>query len=87
MKRLISRPQSTIDLAKAMQEKKIVLFNLNKGVLQDAEVQVLGSLILMKFFSAALGRARIPEADRVPFHLYVDEFQAFATDSVPRMFS
>lgn len=87
MKRLISRPNNTIDLAKAMQEKKIVLFNLNKGVLQDIEVQVLGSLILTKFFSAALARARIPEAERTPFHLYVDEFQTFATDSVPRMFS
>ena len=87
MKRLINRPDSTIDLAQAMADKKIVLFNLSKGVLQDIECQVLGSLILMKFFSAALGRARIPAEQRAPFHLYVDEFQTFATDSVSRMFS
>jgi hypothetical protein len=87
MKRLINRPDSTIDLAQAMADKKIVLFNLSKGVLQDIECQVLGSLILMKFFSAALGRSRIPEEQRAPFHLYVDEFQTFATDSVTRMFS
>ncbi len=87
MKRLINRPDSTIDLAQAMADKKIVLFNLSKGVLQDIECKVLGSLILMKFFSAALGRARIPAEQRPPFHLYVDEFQTFATDSVPRMFS
>lgn len=87
MKRLINRPDSTIDLAQAMADRKIVLFNLSKGVLQDIECQVLGSLILMKFFSAALGRARVPEEQRAPFHLYVDEFQTFATDSVPRMFS
>lgn len=87
MKRLINRPDSTIDLAQAMADKKIVLFNLSKGVLQDIECQVLGSLILMKFFSAALGRARVPEEQRAPFHLYVDEFQTFATDSVSRMFS
>lgn len=87
MKRLINRPDSTIDLAQAMADKKIVLFNLSKGVLQDVECQVLGSLILMKFFSAALGRARVPAEQRAPFHLYVDEFQTFATDSVTRMFS
>lgn len=87
MKRLLSRPDSTIDLGQAMRDKKIVLFNLSKGVLQETEVQVLGSLILMKFFSAALGRARIPAEQRTPFHLYVDEFQTFATDSVPRLFS
>ena len=87
MKRLLSRPDSTIDLAQAMRDKKIVLFNLNKSVLQDTEAQVLGSLILMKFFSAALARARLPADQRPPFHLYVDEFQSFATDSVPRMFA
>lgn len=87
MKRLINRPDSTIDFTQAMADKKIVLFNLSKGVLQDIECQVLGSLILMKFFSAALGRARVPVEQRAPFHLYVDEFQTFATDSVPRMFS
>lgn len=87
MKRLINRPDSTIDIAQAMADKKIVLFNLSKGVLQDTECQVLGSLILMKFFSAALGRARVPAEQRAPYHLYVDEFQTFATDSVTRMFS
>lgn len=87
MKRLINRPDSTIDIAQAMADGKIILFNFNKGVLQDSECQVLGSLILMKFFSAALSRSHIPVEHRTPFHLYVDEFQTFATDSVPRMFS
>ena len=87
MKRLISRPDSTIDLGQAMQERKIVLFNLNKGVLNEIECQVLGSLVLSKFFGAALGRSRMPEAQRVPFHLYVDEAASFANDATPRLFS
>jgi hypothetical protein len=87
MKRLISRPDSTVDLARAMREKKIVLFNLSKGVLNDTECQVLGSLILSKFFAAALGRAGLPESQRPPFHLYVDEFASFANDTTPRLFS
>ena len=87
MKRLIGRPDSTIDLGQAMQDRKIVLFNLNKGVLNEIECQILGSLILTKFFGAALGRSRIPEAQRVPFHLYVDEAATFANDSTPRLFS
>lgn len=87
MKRLINRPDSSIDFAKAMQERKIVLFNLNKGLLSDSECQILGSLILSKFFSAALSRARLPEAQRTPFHLYVDEFASFANDATPRLFS
>jgi hypothetical protein len=87
MKRLINRPDSTIDLSKAMQEKKIVLFNLNKGLLSEIECQVLGSLVLSMFFSAALRRAHVPENKRTQFHLYVDEFATFANDSTPRLFS
>lgn len=87
MKRLINRPDSSIDLGQAMRDKKIVLFNLNKGVLNETECQVLGSLILTKFFAAALGRARLPEEQRTPFHLYVDEFASFANDATPRLFS
>ena len=87
MKRLLCRPNSTINLAQAMREKKIVLFNLNKGVLQDIECQVLGSLVLMKFFSAALSARHTTAEGRPAFHLYVDEFQTFATDSVPKLFS
>lgn len=87
MKRLLCRPNSTINLAQAMREKKIVLFNLNKGVLQDIECQVLGSLILMKFFSAALSARQTTAEGRPAFHLYVDEFQTFCSDSVPKLFS
>jgi hypothetical protein len=34
-----------------------------------------------------MGRADIPEADRIPFYLYVDEFQNFATDSFATILS
>lgn len=86
MQRVLNRPDSTIDLAQAMREKKIVLFNLSRGVLQDIECQVLGSLILTKFFSAAVRRSP-REAEMAPMHLYVDEFQTLATDSTPRLYS
>jgi hypothetical protein len=87
IRRLICQPASTIDLGRAMRERKIVLFNLSKSVLQDVECQILGALILMKIQGAALARARLSVTERVPFNLYVDEFQTFATDSAPRMFS
>jgi len=44
-------------------------------------------VILSKFFAAALGRAKLPESERTPFHLYVDEFASFANDATPRLFS
>ena len=36
---------------------------------------------------AAMGRADMLEKDRIPFYLYVDEFQNFATDSFATILS
>ena len=43
--------------------------------------------VIAKLQVAALRRARIKQANRTPFHLYVDEFQNFATMSFVQMLS
>lgn len=85
MKRLICRPQSSIDIERAINERAIVVVSLSRAVLQAQECRVLGTLLLMKVFAAALKRARLPEALRAPCHLYIDEAHAFATDAFPAM--
>jgi len=45
-------------------------------------ISLLGMLLIGQLFSAALGRATLRPECRIPFHLYVDEFQNFVTDSV-----
>ena len=84
MLRMLGRP-STIDLGQLMNDRRIVLFRLSKSVLQDMEVEALGSLILMQFHVAALARARIKPEQRRPFHLVVDEFHTFANDTTPTL--
>src|SRR3990170_2339317 len=44
-------------------------------------------IFVMKFQAAAMGRADVPEDQRVDFSLYVDEFQNFATDSFESILS
>jgi hypothetical protein len=48
---------------------------------------LFGTTVLAKIQTAALRRARIREQNRVPFYLYVDEFQNFATQSFVQMLS
>src|SRR5690606_20238487 len=48
---------------------------------------LLGMIFVMKFQAAAMSRADIEEKDRVPFCLYVDEFQNFSTDSFATIMS
>jgi hypothetical protein len=56
-----------------------VLVALGVDRLHDAS-HLVGGLFLSSFQSAVMSRADQPEADRVPVHLYVDEFENLATD-------
>jgi hypothetical protein len=42
---------------------------------------LLGALFVTAIHQAAARRSTVPESDRLPFTLYADEFQNFATDS------
>jgi hypothetical protein len=86
-KRLLGRPESTIDFRRAMDERQFVVCNLGKSTMQDAECRAVGALLLMMIHEAALSRGGQDPARRLPFHLYVDEFQSFAGDSVGRLFA
>ncbi len=84
---IIGQLKSTIDFRKAMDEKKIMLVNLSKGLLGELDTQLLGMLIIGKVFSSAMGRILLKPEERHPFFLYVDEFQNFTTDTVSHLLS
>jgi hypothetical protein len=48
---------------------------------------ILGAMMVTKIQLAAMGRADMPQDERRPFYLYVDEFQNFATDSFATILS
>ena len=65
-----------------MDEGKILVVNLSKGLIGEDNAGILGSFLVTKIQLAAMSRSDIPDIkDRRPFYLYVDEFQNFATDS------
>ncbi|MEW6680030.1 MAG: type IV secretory system conjugative DNA transfer family protein, partial [bacterium] len=76
---LISLSKSSFNLRKVMDNKKILLINLDKGKFLKEDAFLLGSLFLSKIWMATLSRSEIPESQRTPFYLYIDEFQNFAT--------
>lgn len=81
IRNIIAQPKSTIDLRKMMDEGRILIVNLSKGSLGEGSSHLLGALIITCLAEAALARANTPESERRVFHLYVDEFQSFATES------
>jgi hypothetical protein len=76
--RIFGQTKSTINFDDIL-DGKIFICNLSKGRIGPDNSTLLGTTILSLIQLAAEARARKKEADRIPFNLYVDEFQNFAT--------
>jgi len=87
VRNIIGQPKSSFNIRKIMDERKILLVNLSRGLLGEDNAALLGSLLVTKIQLAAMSRADIPAEQRTPFYLYVDEFQNFATDSFATILS
>ncbi|MBT4021365.1 type IV secretion system DNA-binding domain-containing protein [Candidatus Peribacteria bacterium] len=87
MRNIIGQPHSAFDIREIMDNKKILLVNLSKGKIGDTNAQLLGLIFVNKVNMAALSRADMPESERQPFYLYVDEFQNFTTDAFATILS
>ncbi|MCL6094058.1 MAG: type IV secretion system DNA-binding domain-containing protein [Actinobacteria bacterium] len=83
---MLSAKKSTIDFRQIMDEEKVVLINLAKGVLRTNSF-LLGALFVAKIQMAAMSRVDLPPSERKPFYLYVDEFQNYATLSFAEIMS
>jgi len=84
---IIGQATSTIDFRHILDNRGIFLARLTKGALGEMDTQLLGSFLLSKIFIAAMGRSNLKPNQRSIFHLYVDEFQNFTTDTVAYMLS
>lgn len=87
MRNIIGQSRSSFDLSKIMDEKKIFLANLSKGLTGEVNSSLLGLILVSKMQMAAMKRARISEEERKDFYLYIDEFQNFTTDSISTILS
>ncbi|MFH1643026.1 MAG: type IV secretion system DNA-binding domain-containing protein [Patescibacteria group bacterium] len=87
VRNIVGQIKSTINIRKAMDEKKILIINLSKGRIGEDNSLLLGALLITKLQLAAMSRVDIPEENRQDFFLFVDEFQNFATESFANILS
>ncbi len=84
---IIAQAKSTLNFEDIMNNKKILIVNLSKGILGETSAYLLGMLLITKILLAAFARVRIPEEERKDFYLYIDEFQNFAFKGVASILS
>ncbi len=87
VRNIIGQPKSSFNIRQIMDERKILVVNLSRGLVGEDNAALLGALIITKIQMAAMSRADVPPEQRIPFYLYVDEFQNFATDSFSTILS
>jgi hypothetical protein len=87
VRNIIGQPKSSFSIRQIMDERKILVVNLSRGLVGEDNASLLGALLVTKIQLGAMSRADIPASERSPFYLYVDEFQNFATDSFATILS
>jgi hypothetical protein len=87
VRNIIGQPKSGFNIRDLMDQRKILIVNLSRGLVGEDNASLLGALIVTKMQMAAMSRADVDAAERAPFYLYVDEFQNFATDSFATILS
>ncbi|MCF7917782.1 type IV secretory system conjugative DNA transfer family protein [Candidatus Gracilibacteria bacterium] len=87
IRNIVGQPKNLIDFRDIMDNQKIFLMKVSKGILGEENAALLGAIVVTKIYQSAMSRADIPEEDRIDFYLYVDEFHNFATDTFDEILS
>lgn len=85
MRRIVAQPRSAFNMREVMDQRKILLVNLSKGDLGEDNSALLGAVLVNLILIAALTRRDTLSEERIPFHMIVDEYQSFATESFPTL--
>ncbi len=81
IRNIVGQPHSSFDIRDIMDNKKILIMNLSKGLVGESNANLLGSMLTTRIYLAAMSRADLTptQMDSAPnFYFYVDEFQSFA---------
>lgn len=85
---IILQEKSAFNFRDIIDNKKILIVNLSKGLLGEKNANLLGLIIIMKLQMAAMSRAESVDLSKFPpFYVYLDEFQNVVTDSIAAILS
>jgi hypothetical protein len=90
IRNIIGQPHSSFDIREIMDDKKILIMNLSKGLIGETNANLLGSMLTTRIYLAAMSRANLPveQMKTMPnFYFYVDEFQSFANSTFSNILS
>ena len=87
IRKAVCDPEEPLRFRSIMDEGHSLIVNLAKGKLGADVTNVLGGMIVSNIAHAAYSRQAVPEHERKPFFLYIDEFHSFTTTAFADMLS
>ncbi len=80
---IVGQPDPHLTMSQIIDQRKVLLVHLPKGLIGAETAQLLGCLVLTAIWQAMAERAALPPSERHPVGLYVDEVQDFASAPIP----
>jgi hypothetical protein len=71
--RMFAHPESKLDLFAEMNKPNVILIDLDKALLRDTGVQVLGRFFIALIAMAVQERAALSRGQKLPCYIYIDE--------------
>lgn len=87
LRNIVGQVGNRLNFRHIMDTGRVFVANLSKGKLGPEPANLLGALLVAQFKHAAMTRADLPETERRIFHLFIDEFHNFTTDSIAEALS
>lgn len=79
---MFSHPESKFDMFTEMNAGKLILINTAKSLLKEQGTEVFGRFFIALIAQAAQERATLPEWDRLPVMVYIDEAQDYFDQNI-----
>jgi hypothetical protein len=80
--RMFSNPQSKFDMFTELNAGKLILINTSKSLLKEQGTQILGRFFIAMIAQAAQERATLPDNQRMPAMVYIDEAQDYFDQNI-----
>jgi hypothetical protein len=77
LSRMFSAPKSKFDFFTEMGRSKVILINVAQSMLQQSGVEIVGRFFISMLLLAAQRRQWLPERERLPCFVHIDECQDF----------
>jgi hypothetical protein len=80
--RMFSHPQSKFDMFTEMNAGKLILINTAKSLLKEQGTEVFGRFFIALIAQSAQERSTLPDWDRLPVMVYIDEAQDYFDQNI-----